>query len=94
MEQLSSWAISSRAQEPQLLMSVHLEPVLHNERSHLSAESSSHLPQLEKALGQQQRPSTAKKRQTRIFSGLEEQNCHLRTENTVMLGKIEGGRKG
>ena len=34
----------------------YLEPMLHSERSHLSEESSSHLPQLEKALGQQQRP--------------------------------------
>ena len=43
-------------------------------------------------MGSSKDPAQPKK-ETRIFAGLEEQNCHLLTENTVMLGKIEGRRR-
>ena len=51
--------------KPQLLKLIHLEPALLNKRSHCkecpgTAMKSSHQEQLEKALVQQQRPSTAK----------------------------------
>ena len=44
-------------------------------------------------MGNSKDPAQPKKKETRIFAGLEEQNCHLLTENTVMLGKIEGRRR-
>ena len=50
------------AHVPQLLKPVHLEPMLHNQRSHLhtTMKSSPCLLQLEKACTEQQRPNAAK----------------------------------